>query len=303
MDVVIKSRKHWRSMVKMKKSKDKKLTSQLTFWEKAMRAGLMGGRPFSEPTIKTYTYYARWFLEQHEDISIRTLKIALLDIPPEHFGKRLKLYQALNSFAKFLVDDNLMEPTYLTEAKALKPKRHMPPKRTTVSETDIETLIAYCNKPMDQLLVILLSSTGLRVSEAAHLQHKDIDLATRTLTVRWAKWGKTRRVGIPERLYMVLNGYLSSKVLQSSESSLFLKQNGKPMDRYGIATRIEKLAQKSGIPVTPHALRRAFVTINANKGRPLAMLQIACGHSDITTTRSYCMTTEDETIEAMQAWS
>jgi integrase len=69
-----------------------------------------------------------------------------------------------------------------------------------------------------------------------------------------------------------------------------------------IAIRLEKLALKTGIPVTPHALRRAFVTINAYKGRPLPMLQIACGHSDITTTRSYCMTSEDETIEAMQNW-
>ena len=74
------------------------------------------------------------------------------------------------------------------------------------------------------------------------------------------------------------------------------------MDRYGIRVRLKKLGTKAKVDVTPHALRRAFVTINANKGRPLPMLQIACGHSDITTTRSYCMTTEDETIEAMKNW-
>jgi integrase len=85
-------------------------------------------------------------------------------------------------------------------------------------------------------------------------------------------------------------------------SFLMTKSNGKPMDRNGILTRIYKLGRKAKIPVSPHALRRAFVTINANKGRPLPMLQIACGHSNITTTRSYCMTTEDETIETMSAW-
>jgi site-specific recombinase XerD len=101
---------------------------------------------------------------------------------------------------------------------------------------------------------------------------------------------------------MALTEYLGSRVEQSPEEYLFLKTNGKPMDRIGIACRLGKLSRKTGIPVTPHTLRRAFVTINANKGRPLPMLQIACGHSDITTTRSYCLTTEDETIEAMQSW-
>ena len=32
------------------------------------------------------------------------------------------------------------------------------------------------------------------------------------------------------------------------------------------------------------------------------MLQIACGHSDIKTTRSYCQTSEDEVIQAMKTW-
>lgn len=74
------------------------------------------------------------------------------------------------------------------------------------------------------------------------------------------------------------------------------------MARDGLLNRIRKLGQKIGIPVSPHSLRRAFVTINANKGRSLVMLQMACGHSDIKTTRSYCKTTEDEMIQAMKGW-
>jgi integrase len=274
----------------------------LPYWEKAMRCGLVGGRPFSESTINMYLYYARWFLKHYEDISVCTLKLALLNIVPEQFAKKLKLYQALNSLAKILIEEGVLDSTYIEEVKALKPKRHRPPKRTTVSEEGIEALIAHCDKPMDRLLVILLSNAGIRVSEAAHLKRRDIDLENRVLTIQLAKWGKARRVGITERLLTVLTTYLASMPMLNPEMTLFIKQNGKSMDRYGIAARMEKLAHKSGVPVTPHALRRAFVTINAHKGRPLPMLQIACGHSDITTTRSYCMTSEDETIEAMQNW-
>jgi len=45
-----------------------------------------------------------------------------------------------------------------------------------------------------------------------------------------------------------------------------------------------------------------LVTLNINKERPQVMLQIACRHRDIATTRSYGMTSEDATIQAMQGW-
>jgi len=74
------------------------------------------------------------------------------------------------------------------------------------------------------------------------------------------------------------------------------------MTRDGLLNRIRRLGKKLNIDVSPHALRRAFVTINANKGRSLVMLQMACGHSDIKTTRSYCKTTEEEVIREMKNW-
>ena len=74
------------------------------------------------------------------------------------------------------------------------------------------------------------------------------------------------------------------------------------MNRYGARTLLEKPGRWIGVLVTPHALHRAFVTSNVNKGRPLVMRQIACGHPDIATIRSYCLTSEDETIQAMQGW-
>jgi len=74
------------------------------------------------------------------------------------------------------------------------------------------------------------------------------------------------------------------------------------MGRSGLLQRVERLGQLACVKVSPHALRRAFVTINANKGRPLVILQRSCGHSDIKTTMSYCLTAEQEVIEAMKGW-
>ncbi len=274
----------------------------LPYWEKAMRCGLMGGRPFSEHSVSTYLLYAKWFLKKYELVSIQNLKLTMLEIPPEQFAKRFKLYQALNCFAKFLIEEGQLTEDYLEQAKRYKPKRHLPPRKTTVSEPEIQLMLDKANVLLDKTLLILLSSTGLRVSEAANLRINDLDLESKVLTIQVAKWGKSRRVGLSPHLLEVLEQYLVTRQPFSGNAYLFLDKHSKPITRYGIRERIEKLGKKAGVKVTPHALRRAFVTINANKGRPLPMLQIACGHSCITTTRSYCMTTEDETIQAMQSW-
>lgn len=270
-------------------------------WHQAMRYGLLNGRPYSEHCIKLYLYQVGWFLKRFDTVSFDNLKQALMAIPVEQFAKRMRLFEALNCFARFLIQEGVLDESYLEESRRVKPRRHLPPKKTTVDADGLEKLLECCNTPLERFLVILLSETGLRASEAASLMVEDIHLEKRFLNVRRAKWGKTRRVGLTPKAIQAISDYLGSCPPLNSPY-LMHKPNGKPMDRHGILARINKLGREAGIAVNPHALRRAFVTLNANKGRPLVMLQIACGHSNISTTRSYCMTTEDETIQSMATW-
>ena len=267
-----------------------------------MRCGLMGGRPFSEPCVKTYLLYVNWFIERYEEVSTDNVRAVFLAVPVEHFAKRLKIYESIRSFARYLIDLDKLDPHFLDQVKRFKPKRHIPPRKITVDEANIQKLLTACETPLDTITVELLSQTGLRVTEACQLTLEDIQLESGFLTVKRAKWGKSRRVGLTQRVQNAIENYLSFRP-KSQSSRFLLNSSGNPVSRHGINSRLEKLGRKTGVKVSPHALRRAFVTINANKGYPLPMLQIACGHSDITTTRSYCMTTEDETIQAMQGWT
>ncbi|WP_373532871.1 tyrosine-type recombinase/integrase [Vampirovibrio sp.] len=274
---------------------------QIPYWEAAMRCGLIGGRPFSEPCVKTYVYYMTWFLKQYPELSLAHVKDVLLTVPVEHFAKRLKLYEAIRCFARYLIEQDEFDSVFLEKIRRFKPKRHKPPKKITVDTANIEKLLSVCDTPLDTMIVELLSQTGLRVTEACQLTLADVDLEKGCLTVRLAKWGKTRRVGLTQRIQLALVHYLTQRP-KSVSQQLLVTAAGRPVERFGVRTRLEKLGRRVGVPVTPHALRRAFVTLNVNKGRPLVMLQIACGHSDIATTRSYCLTTEDEAIQAMQGW-
>jgi integrase/recombinase XerC len=274
----------------------------ISLWLQSLRRGTLTGKVYSSETVEVYEYYVEGFFKRHNGLSFKTLEAELIRIPAKHFAKREKVFKSLLCFGKWLIRKQVLPESFLQDIKALTPKRHLPPKRTTVSPEGLDKLVAACGSILDETIVLLMANTGLRASEFCALKLEDIDLEKRFLTVRLGKGNKTRRVGLNDTAFEVLSRYLASLESKNPKSLIFHNSIGKPMDRNGLNMRLRRISKKAGIKVSPHSLRRAFVTINANKGRSLVMLQHACGHSDITTTRSYCLTTEQEVIDAMKDW-
>lgn len=271
-------------------------------WKRAMASGTLTGKAFSPHTIKNYARYVYEYLAKYPQLTFDDFQTELELTPAESFGRRDKYFKALLCFARFLIREESLSQIFVDKALAIQPKRHIPAKQTSVNEEQLQQLLAACTNPLNRLIIHLLSSTGLRAAEFCALKYQDINLAEGYLTVQRGKGGKRRRVGLPPSVHQLLAAHMEALTNQSPEASLFINILGQPMTRDGLLNRIRKLGQKIGISVSPHALRRAFVTINANKGRSLVMLQMACGHSDIKTTRSYCKTSEDEMIQAMKGW-
>ncbi|MGE0175200.1 MAG: tyrosine-type recombinase/integrase [Oligoflexales bacterium] len=278
----------------------KKHADYLESWRFAMANSTFDGRTFSKSTQDHYAYYVALFLEQHGKVSFETLVKELGAIPSEQCAKRDQVYRAIICFAKYLIRFKALNKSFLAQAREIRPHRHIPPKRMTVKLEDLNRLFAVATKPLDQLILILLVATGLRASEACSLKIRDIDFESGIITLPKGKWGKSRRLGINEGLDMALKNYLRTRKELASEDYLLLNKFRQPMDRNGLYDRLRRLGRKADVTVSPHALRRAFVTINVSNNVPLPYLQTACGHQDIKTTRSYCQTTEDEVIEAMK---
>jgi integrase len=275
----------------------------VTDWKASMSRGTLTGKAYSPRTIEIYSLYVDKYLVKHCQVSVKGLESELLLIAAKHYAKRDKLWKSLLCFGKYLIRRGALDKGFLEQMKVIQPKRHLPPKRFTVDEQDIPKLIAACDTLQERLIINLLSrlsSTGLRASEACALHWADINFEQGFLVVQCGKGGKTRRVGLSRPLKRMLCQLRTNEARNAQ--LVFTDRLGKPLVRNGLYQRLERIGIKSGVKVSPHALRRAFVTINTNKGRPLQMLQMACGHSDITTTRSYCLTSEQEVIEAMKGW-
>ena len=271
-------------------------------WKRAMASGTLTGKVFSQHTVNNYARYAYEFLSKQPCLSFENFQAELELIPPESFGRRDKYFKGLLCFAKFLVREHSLPASFLDQALAIQPKRHIPAKQATVTEEQLNTLIVACPTPFHRLIIQMLASTGLRASEFCALKFQDVNLAEGYVVVQRGKGGKRRRVGLGLFCQELLKQHMDSLGHLLPQDPLFRDRFGQPLNRDGLLKRINKLGKKLGIDVSPHALRRAFVTINANKGRSLVMLQMACGHSDIKTTRSYCKTTEDEVIREMKNW-
>ena len=67
---------------------------------------------------------------------------------------------------------------------------------------------------------------------------------------------------------------------------IFLAADGRRLDRHGAGRIVRKVARRAGIAksVTPHTLRRAFITAALDAGVPLRAVQEAASHADPQTT-------------------
>ncbi len=138
----------------------------------------------------------------------------------------------------------------------------------------------------DKVILTLLYSTGLRISELINLISRDIDFDERTIRVR-GKGDKDRIVLFDEKTKELLTEYL--KFRKSNAEYLFVnRQNNKLTPRY-IQLMIKKYADKAGIKkkVTPHVLRHSFATHLLKNGVDIRVIQQLLGHTSLSTTQIY----------------
>ena len=97
----------------------------------------------------------------------------------------------------------------------------------------------------------LLSVTGLRLGEALNLELRDVDLNTGVLTIRNAKFGKTRLIPIHPSTCRALADYLARRNRQWARRSvspyLFVSNWGNRLDRGEIHRTFYALSRRIGL--------------------------------------------------------
>lgn len=143
----------------------------------------------------------------------------------------------------------------------------------------------------NRAILELLYAAGLRVSEAASIDTRDLDLTNRQLTVTGK--GEQMRValfGDPART--ALRAYLEHGrpgLATGAEPALFLNRSGGRLTARSIQTIVRDAGVSAGVRqrVHPHLLRHSFATHLVEEGADLRVVQHLLGHASIDTTQIY----------------
>jgi integrase/recombinase XerD len=138
----------------------------------------------------------------------------------------------------------------------------------------------------NKLILTLLYSTGLRVSELTKLKITAIDEEERTIRVR-GKGEKDRIVIFDDATLNLIHEYLEKRNMDSEY--LFLSQEGNTLSSRYIQLMIKDYAKEAGITkkVTPHVMRHSFATHLLKNGVDIRAIQQLLGHSNLSTTQIY----------------
>lgn len=157
-----------------------------------------------------------------------------------------------------------------------------------LTKEEVKGLLDAIKNPKHRLMVALMYSAGLRVSEMLNLKINDLELDKNYGWVRNGKGGKDRLFIIAESLKEDIRKYIDSLHLDPS-SFLFIGFKGWHMHPSSVREIIyrAKNAAKISKVVHPHTLRHSFATHIIENGYPVTDLQPLLGHNSIKTTMVY----------------
>lgn len=153
----------------------------------------------------------------------------------------------------------------------------------------------------DGLIIELLYSTGVRVSELSNMKIKDINFNEQKIYIL-GKGNKERIVLFGNECLRLLKLYLSQSrpyLLDDYSDYLLVNKNGHRLTENSIRIIINNILKKSGLKIklTPHVLRHTFATDLLNNGSDLRTVQELLGHENLKTTEVYTHITNERLKE------
>lgn len=163
-----------------------------------------------------------------------------------------------------------------------------------IKSIDISKKLGYRNL----CIVLLLYSTGIRVSELCELTVASIDYEQMMVEIV-GKGQKKRIVPVNKICINSVIDYVNLErnllIQNPEEQRLLLNKNGTPLTDRGVRKILNNLVKKTSIllNVTPHTLRHTYATHLLEAGMDLREVQELLGHEHLSTTQVYTHVTKE----------
>ena len=208
---------------------------------------------------------------------------------------------ALKRFYKFLVSEGIIKNNPMEKIDIPKSEDTL---SITLSTDQIKKILKFVSKKTSNyqeirsnLIIELLYSTGIRVSELISIKTNNIDLKKKKILIDPPEKGKSRKeriVFFGEQTKKVIEKYLDyRKIFFKEKDSPWLFPSNNVNDfltRRRVLQILHNLADKIKIDKSlmhPHSFRHAFGNHLLNSGADIRVVQKLLGHSSIITTQKY----------------
>lgn len=224
---------------------------------------------------------------------------------------------AIRSFSSFLYSKNRVNDPFVGIEIRIKSPKKLP---RVIPQLDLAMIVGdqafqegdevHYLTIRDRVLVDMLISTGIRISELCALDEDDFDCVSRNLLIM-GKGSKERVVQIESecvlssmaRYRRALRKFKRQKHgMMFQEKALFVNRFGARLSEQSARNAIAKLAQKSGSSthVTPHMFRHTFATMLLEHDVDIRYIQALLGHSSVKTTEIYTHVSSTKLREIMR---
>ncbi|WP_261882492.1 site-specific integrase [Vibrio pelagius] len=253
----------------------------------------------SEKTINTIVTAVISFYDYH----------SRLDNTKELQTKKANKFGGKN-YKSFLHHISNQEGNSRNILKIKEPKRI--PKTLTTDQ--VKNLIKVSGNRRDKFLISLLYETGMRIGEALGLKHEDIQSWDKVIQViprkknennARAKSDEQRTIDVSTQLIQLYTDYVVYDFDEIESDYVFVniwgENVGKPLTYSTVYTKFRRLAEKHGIPFSPHIFRHTHATELLRSGWDASYVQKRLGHKDIQTTiNTYAHLDDQDLKQAFQ---
>ena len=210
-------------------------------------------------------------------------------------GTQIGRLTAIRQLFKWFYKEGWIDADPAAHLEMPREQRRLP--QDTLSEEEVAAILAVPDiaDPLgvrDRTMLELLYSTGLRRTELARLELRDLSTERKTLFVRKGKGGKDRVVPVGSQALEWCERYLDRvrPLLQIdlAEQALFLTGYGHGFSPNSLGNLVTKTVRKAlGRRGSCHLLRHACATHMHERGADIRVIQQLLGHSKLETTQVY----------------
>ena len=254
-------------------------------WQARLEAELHS-RKYSFRTIKSYVFFNRLLCRllqkapeeiKPEDV---TQLLATLDKEKDYSSSSMNLaISAIRFFYREVLKSDIVDEQHRPRQDKKLPM--------VLSKAEIAEVLRKEKNPKHRLLLMLVYSSGLRVSEVVSLKKEHIDFSRKAIYVMRGKGRRDRCTLLSDKAASFVKEYCEFFCIQTW---LFPGQPAsRPLTIRSAQSIFDKAIQRAAIEkkVSIHSLRHTFATHLLESGTDIRYIQTLLGHSSLRTTERY----------------